>query len=70
MSTTRWADRRRCRWTADGDEIVDTTTTYTYDHRGLHISETTGSETKEYLFDTRNPTGYAQVTSNNTSTTC
>ncbi|QNN24373.1 RHS repeat-associated core domain-containing protein [Planctomycetales bacterium ZRK34] len=49
---------------SNGSSTPDTSTTYTYDNRGLRVTETTsggGGETKEYLFDLNNPTGYAQV---------
>jgi RHS repeat-associated protein len=38
-----------------------TTTTYQYNANGLRVSETTGSETRTYLFDLNNPTGFAQA---------
>ncbi|MEQ8848612.1 RHS repeat-associated core domain-containing protein [Botrimarina sp.] len=46
---------------SDGDTIVDDTTTYKYDDNGLQVSRTESSDTKLFLLDRQNPTGYAQV---------
>lgn len=35
--------------------------TYGYDHRGTRVSQTTGGQTRRFLYDKRNPTGYAKA---------
>ena len=41
--------------------VNNTVTGYAYDHAGVRIGQTTGTDTHTFLYDKQNPTGYAKA---------